>query len=325
MISVVICTYNGKKYIREQLTSIIHQTRQPDEIVVCDDCSSDGTLDIVRSILNDWKGIKTIVGNEKNLGYKKNFEKAIGLSQGDIIFLSDQDDVWDTEKIQKAEAVFKQNPKAVMIFHDAMLVDENLHMLYPSFWSTMHFNPRKFSTGHSYTRLLEGNVVQGSACAFRRSVYTSAIPFCTEAVHDEWLALVASLIGELVPIPETLMQYRQAQNAVGGLPDTLQDKRRNYTCNKEKHFIAMINELNRRTCIMDTLIDRYHEILAMHDCTNYIGYRRFLNLRLNKISSGDIRLLLYFCSYITFSDTVFIAMKIYIKDFLLLLWNRKKS
>lgn len=324
MISVVICTYNGEKYIKEQVASILRQTRQPDEIVVCDDCSGDGTVDIVKDMLENWHGIKKIAVNEKNLGYKKNFEKAIGLSRGDIIFLSDQDDVWHAEKIQKIEAVFKENLDAVLVFHDAALVDEHLAMLYPSFWKTLRFYPRKFGRGR-YVRLLEGNVVQGSACAFKRCVYHKAFPFCMDAVHDEWLALAASLEGDLVPVADVLMQYRQAQNAVGGLPDTLQDKRRNYTSNKDRHFLQMMKELKRRACIMDTLVNRYLDDVVKCKTIDYTEYRNFLHLRLKSISEGNFLLFRHGGLYVKFSDTMFSAMKTYVKDFLLLWWNRGKK
>ena len=100
MISVAMCTYNGEKYIQEQLESIIYQSVPPDEIVICDDCSNDATLEIVKDILNSYDGIVQLVSNKHNLGYRKNFEKAISLCHGDIIFLSDQDDVWSSNKIE---------------------------------------------------------------------------------------------------------------------------------------------------------------------------------------------------------------------------------
>lgn len=95
MVSIALCTYNGEKYIEEQLESLIHQTCQPDEIIICDDQSKDNTVNIAKSLLGSWPGAWKVIINKKNLGYKKNFQKAISLCRGDIIFLSDQDDVWD--------------------------------------------------------------------------------------------------------------------------------------------------------------------------------------------------------------------------------------
>lgn len=98
MNSVAMCTYNGEKYIKEQLESIIHQTLPPDEIIICDDGSNDHTISAIKETMRVWRGSWMLVQNEKNLGYKKNFQKAISLCQGDIIYLSDQDDVWDLHK-----------------------------------------------------------------------------------------------------------------------------------------------------------------------------------------------------------------------------------
>jgi len=120
--------------------------------------------------------------------------------------------------------LFQNNPRAVLVFHDAILVDKQLKLLYKSFWQTLEFEPRKFLC-HDYNILLEKNVVQGSACAFRKKVFYKALPFPIEAIHDEWLALTAVAEGEIVPIAQPLMKYRQSSdNALGGLPISFIDK-----------------------------------------------------------------------------------------------------
>jgi glycosyltransferase involved in cell wall biosynthesis len=119
MISVAMCTYNGSKHIKEQLESIIYQTRKPDEIIICDDCSSDNTVEIAQNLLSVSTIKSTIIRNEINLGFRKNFEKAIGLCHGDIVFLSDQDDVWLPEKIEKVANIFDNDEEVIMAFHDA--------------------------------------------------------------------------------------------------------------------------------------------------------------------------------------------------------------
>ena len=98
MISVAMTTYNGEQYIKEQLTSIIHQSRQVNEIIICDDCSKDHTPEIIQSFQNQYKDINIkLYINEKNVGYRDNFKKAISLCSGDYIFISDQDDIWKKE------------------------------------------------------------------------------------------------------------------------------------------------------------------------------------------------------------------------------------
>lgn len=133
MISVAMCTYNGEKYIREQLESIINQSMLPDEIVICDDCSKDTTLEILKDTLNSYNGIVQLVSNKHNLGYRKNFEKAISLCHGDIIFLSDQDDVWNKDKIEIIKTEIEKDKNILLAFHDVEIVDENLCLINKSF------------------------------------------------------------------------------------------------------------------------------------------------------------------------------------------------
>src|ERR1700704_2935070 len=109
---VALCMYNGADFLSEQLESIAAQTRLPDELVVCDDGSSDDSTDIVRNFAKNASFPVRLEVNEKNLGSTKNFEKAIGLCNGDIISLADQDDVWKLHKLAVLEAALKNHPQA---------------------------------------------------------------------------------------------------------------------------------------------------------------------------------------------------------------------
>lgn len=123
MVSVAMCTYNGEKFIKAQLESILAQTHVPDEIIICDDCSQDSTIDIVSSILKSWNGRYKIIVNQSNLGFKRNFAKAISLCTGDIIFLADQDDVWESCKIDVISKIFQNHNDISLIFHDVVIVE----------------------------------------------------------------------------------------------------------------------------------------------------------------------------------------------------------
>ena len=207
-ISVAMCTYNGANYIEEQLNSICSQSRMPDEIVICDDGSTDTTVQQVTHLLEKWQGKSTVVINETNLGYIRNFEKVIGLCSGDIIFLSDQDDVWRCDKVKVIVECFEQHPEVVMVFHDAVIVDANLKRLSPSYWDMLHFREED-----SLPRILTGwNVVQGASMAFRKKLYEEAYPFPEDVYHDHWLGIVAALIGTVMPLPYPLLLYRQHQD-----------------------------------------------------------------------------------------------------------------
>ena len=136
MISIALCTYNGEKFLQAQLDSIEQQTLLPDELVVCDDCSSDGTIDILEKFRKRASFPVHIHPNKINLGSTQNFEKTIRLCTGDIIALSDQDDVWRPNKLERLKDALQANPDAGYVFSDAELVDEHLLPLGCRLWPT---------------------------------------------------------------------------------------------------------------------------------------------------------------------------------------------
>ncbi len=296
MNSIAMCTYNGEKYVREQLESIVEQTLQPDEIVICDDCSKDRTVEIVRETLKDWSGSWRLVCNEENLGFKKNFEKAISLCQGDIIYLSDQDDVWDIRKLEIVDEVFRSHPEAVAVWHDAELVDAKLRPLDLSFWrDTVKFDCKKFLRG-DYSQILDGNVAQGCACAFRRKVFDAAVPFPVDAFHDEWLFLVSLLLGEVVPVPEVLLKYRQADNVMGGIPMTLKERIERWK-NRNGRVEIFMSKMVRRECVFKELVSRNISAQRGDVWEKYKWYAGFLSYRLKGIKERNCGLFLHFPGY----------------------------
>ena len=277
--SVALCTYNGEAYLEEQLKSILNQTVQPNEIIICDDRSKDNSVEIARKILSGWNGKWEVIINEKNLGFRKNFQKAISLCHGDIIFLSDQDDVWDTEKLEKMLPVF-QDPNVILAFHDAILVNENLEQLYPSFWETLGFNPCDFTKG-DYRIVLAHNVMQGAACCFRRKLFDIAAPFPVEAIHDEWLLLVGLSIGKVVPVCQTLLQYRQAQNAIGGLPLTFYQKLLKWHKAVHEGLYIHSKYLNNRYQVFTLLTNRIKKFNDNRQlCGQLYEFCKFLSMRI---------------------------------------------
>ena len=122
-ISISMCTYNGARFLPEQLDCLANQSRQPDEVVICDDCSSDNTVEILNAWAESVPFSVKVVQNEKNLGYAQNFAKAISLCSSDVIFLSDQDDIWMPDKLEKMTSVFDNRPEAGVVFCDGLCVD----------------------------------------------------------------------------------------------------------------------------------------------------------------------------------------------------------
>lgn len=213
-ISIAMCTFNGADYLQEQLASIDNQTRLPNELVVCDDGSTDSTLQILDEFKKKALFPVIIHCNKKRLGATKNFEKAITLCKGEIIALSDQDDVWLPQKLEKIEELFKEHSNTGYIFSDGIIVNEKLQPLNFTLWDQFLFtkNARKrFEQGHQnqVEILIHHNVVTGATMAFRKNIKNLILPIPEECVHDEWIALLASAVGASgIFIDEPLIKYR---------------------------------------------------------------------------------------------------------------------
>ncbi len=198
----------------EQLTSFTRQTHLPDELIICDDCSNDATIEIVENFARTAPFSVSVHVNEMNLGSTKNFERAIALCAGDLIFLSDQDDVWLPAKIEKFLAEFEKSENVGMIFSDAELVGENLDSLGHKLWD-FSFSPesrRKVKNGKMFEVLLRTNVVTGATMAFRASFRESFSPIPTDipnTIHDAWIALIIAANAEVVLVEEPFILYRQ--------------------------------------------------------------------------------------------------------------------
>lgn len=213
-ISVVICTYNGEKYITEQLKSIINQSVCPDEIVVCDDKSDDNTVVIIEDILSK-SGINyDILVNERNIGITKNFEQGIRMSKGDIIFFSDQDDIWRNDKIEKIINVFEENKRCVVAYSNAELIDVNGSVTGNKLWKVIGFNPDRID---SYGELLlKKSLITGATMAVKRNFSMKIIPFPKSWLHDSWIAINGELYGSINHIDEELVSYRiHGENVIG--------------------------------------------------------------------------------------------------------------
>src|SRR6476646_4901088 len=144
-LSIALCSYNGAAYLSEQLESIAAQTRTPDELVISDDHSTDDTLRLIEEFAATAGFPVRLSVNESNLGTAKNFEKAISLCRGDVIVLSDQDDVWHSDKLESVERIFAARPQLSLVFSNAELVDETLTLFDKTLFDWVHFNDEKQS------------------------------------------------------------------------------------------------------------------------------------------------------------------------------------
>lgn len=220
-ISIAMCTYNGAEFLPAQLQSIITQSRPPDEIVICDDGSTDDTRAVVERFAGESSIPITLHINDRNLGSVKNFERAITLCTGDVIALSDQDDVWRNDKLQLFETVLNNSPSAGLVFSDAAIVDENLNPLNRRMWDEVGFDNHKrklVRTGRALEVLITGWTVTGATMAFRSSFVKLSLPIPDEIamIHDGWIALTIAAVADVVALDEPLIQYRQhAQQQIG--------------------------------------------------------------------------------------------------------------
>lgn len=229
-VSVAMATYNGAAWVGEQLASIAAQTRPPDELVVCDDRSADGTAGLVESFAAGAPFPVRLTVNDVNLGATKNFEKAIGLCAGEVIALADQDDVWLPHKLARLADALAGSPQAAMAFSDAEIVDEDLRPRGLRLWPCSYVGPRqlrRMRAGRTFELLLTHNVVTGAAMAFRSARRDLLLPIPAGWVHDGWIALLLSAVADVVALDEPLIRYRQhGRQQIGAKKPTLRGQYR---------------------------------------------------------------------------------------------------
>lgn len=221
-ISIALATFNGGLHLRRQLDSLAAQSRCPDELIACDDCSSDNTLDILRDFAATAPFAVRVYGNDEQMGVRKNFERAVSLCAGDIIALCDQDDVWNADKLELIEKAFSPSDVG-LVFSDAELVDANLEAERRSLWQAVGFDSKRKKLareGRMLEVLLRGNVVTGATMAFRSTWRDLVLPIPSEGglLHDGWMALIIAAVAEIVLIDRPLIKYRQHEAQVVGVP-----------------------------------------------------------------------------------------------------------
>ena len=204
LVSIALCTYNGEKYLIEQLETLVHQTYSNLEIIALDDGSIDGTVEILKRYEAKYANFK-VYQNEENLGYIKNFEKAISLCTGDYIALSDQDDIWDLSKISIMAGAIADN---LFLYHDSAFITEHGESM-----NRKMSDIRNFYQGTDSRVFLLENCVSGHAMFFKRELLSVVGTFDASIFHDWWLVYVAANNGTVCFITDCLVKYRQHTQA----------------------------------------------------------------------------------------------------------------
>ena len=280
-IAVLMATYNGEKYLREQLDSILSQSYQNIKIYICDDSSNDSTSKILKTYQKKFPEKISYVINKSNLGVVKNFEQLIKNCQEPYIALADQDDIWKVNKLElslkKLQTIENSGP--AMVHSDLTMIDESGKLLKSSFFN---FRKIKLSQDKSINKIISHNGVMGCTVLFNQALKKQLLPFPEKLdVHDYWIALVNEIIGKRYTIEEPLVQYRIHENNISNNIKKLQHKNGflskffNADC---LPFIGL-----HREYITDELMERFGENLNTKERNTIHAFKDYLEQRKNPI------------------------------------------
>lgn len=227
--SIAMCTFNGGRFLPEQLESFLTQTTLPRELIISDDASTDDTLEIANRFARDAPFEVRVYQNPYRLGVSQNFELAVRLSRSEFVALSDQDDVWMHDKLQTLATVLTNDSGISLVFSDAEVANADLHVSATTLFERVGFTPlerQMMCRGRSLDVLLRHNVVTGATMAFRRSLIDRVLPIEPGWVHDAWIAAGAAAIGKVAFVELPLIHYRQHdKNVIGVGPPSWQKLR----------------------------------------------------------------------------------------------------
>jgi hypothetical protein len=233
------------------LDSFATQSRLPDELVVCDDRSQDGTLDVLRDFARRAPFAVKIVSNREQMGSTRNFEQSIGLCCGDLIALSDQDDVWHPSKLSTIENRFANDPALGLVFTNGDLIDQHGSRLSGDMWSRFRFShklqQRLRREPDAYDLLLSRCFITGATIVFRATLREVALPIPGHTptfIHDRWVASIAASVTRVEALDEKLIAYRlhPAQQMGVGKKPILQEWLTPYNCSSDATALAVMHD-----------------------------------------------------------------------------------
>lgn len=298
-IAIVMAAYNGEKYISEQIDSILASTYQDFELLIYDDGSKDTTMSILRSYESTYPQKIKVFHNETNLGVTMNFLHALSRTTTDYIMFCDQDDVWKANKaaitlkrMRHMEAQLEKDCP-IAVFTDAIVVDQELNTLNPSFFCSGHLNPCKTDLAHL---LMENKLIGCTVmvnAALRRILQSRSLP--TQArYHDWWLALIAAAFGKIGFVREGTLLYRQHEgNVIGDTGFLAYVKNRSASIEQQKQALTALYKQAEEflTLYGDQLSAEKKDIITHFASLNQNNYmkRRCEIFRYGYFKSGCLR------------------------------------
>ena len=298
MISVALCTYNGEKYIEQQIVSIIEQSRSVDEIVICDDGSSDNTLTIISRIKqNSIVDIRLIETEEKHVGVVRNFQRCCDCCRGDVVFLSDQDDVWYKDKVKTILDYYDAHPLIDVVFTNADLIDSEGMKRFSSTLFDHYFTKEdrdRFDRGEGLVCFAK-NHATGATMAIRKSFLENnrfadykGLGIC----HDHIIALMAANRNTIGYINVPLIAYRQHEKQTIGI------------FKLDDGYDAPINEFMLPCLMKASSSDRLNVWFSAYQ---FSAWRRGTKHQLY----GPLNIMLHAVKYYRFYGSAFLKMMLY--------------
>ena len=249
--AVVMGSYCGARYVEEQLQSIIDQTRAPDAVLILDDASSDETYEVVSAFdraTSNARGVDIYaVRNPINLGVVGNFSLGLWRADGELIALADQDDRWHVDKLARQMELFETRPDLLLVHGNAQLVDADGQQLGATLFDALGLHTWEVDAihaGNGFEVLVRRSIATGATIMLRRELVEDALPVGNGWLHDEWLALIASAIGQIDVIEDCLIDYRQhGRNVVGMRVRTWRDKWAGLRMDRSEQFGREVDRL----------------------------------------------------------------------------------
>ena len=249
-IDVLMATYNGEKYIKDQLDSILNQSYKNFRLLISDDGSTDSTVKILNEYSSKDNRIKLFIQKE-NLGVIKNFEFLMNQVENEYFMFSDQDDIWDEQKIEKSLNKIKET-NSDLVYCNLEVVDENMQTLSESYWKLKGFE-HKVEKYNNFESLYLNNYITGSTMLVKKEMLNKILPLIHDSkyiLHDYWIALVVSKNGKISYIKEQLVKYRQHKNNEVG-------------SRKKSDVINKFEEL--RKLFIDAKLDHFSTLIKRED------------------------------------------------------------